>query len=367
MEPSFFRLSAAGASALSIWELSAPLETMQNLLGAGFPAEVGKMVLMRNSFAFDEALCWCRIAPQSSSVNAAMASAKASVEDPSHFVVEVHLHGGFGVAAALRTLLAEQGWQERTSANDRDQEFLNATSPLALRVFAARRDKGWAQSMTELQRDVTSAAQAAKGIQQWNTWGHVLSQPPVLLLAGPPNAGKSTLFNAWLQERRVTASAHAGTTRDLVAAACQLGQGAEAFVVELVDSAGVWEQATGVDQAAVAMSLQAIARAWRIIWLLDASVPPTKLVLEAIEARSDQDLLVVNRSDLQPGWDPAQVLPRDFLRSQHDQLPQLLENVEASLLQQLGPAPPIGQIVAVSADEREELQALAARDSRRQP
>lgn len=367
MKPSFCRLSAAGASALSIWELSAPLRAMQDLLGPRFPMEVGKMVLLRKSFAFDEALSWCRVAPKQSSEKCGEKGAAPSLKEGHHFVVEVHLHGGFGVAAALRNLFAQQGWQERAPVNDSDSEFLSATSPLAMRVFAARRDDCWSQHLAALKCKGAEGAQAAKAMQQWNAWGQVLSQPPMLLLAGPPNAGKSTVFNAWLQERRVTASSQAGTTRDLVAAPCQLGQGAEAFVVELVDSAGVWEQAQGVDQAAVAMSLQAIAAAWRIVWLLDASTPPPAAVLDAIAARNSQDLLVVNRSDLPPGWDPGQVLPRTFLRSQQSQLPQLLENVEISLLQQLGPPPPIGQLVAVGVAEREELQALAARDSRRQP
>jgi tRNA U34 5-carboxymethylaminomethyl modifying GTPase MnmE/TrmE len=285
-------------------------------------------------------------------------------------VVEVHLHGGFGVAAALRNLLAEQGWQERPSSSQSStqcEDFLNATSPLAMRVLAARRDAAWATHVKHLTDNATESASAAKALQRWNAWGQVLAQPPVLLLAGPPNAGKSTVFNAWLQERRVTASDHAGTTRDLVAAPCQLGTGAERFVVELVDSAGVWEEAKGVDLAAVAMSLEAITSAWRIVWLLDASTPPPATVLRAIASRSAEDLLVVNRSDLPAGWEPAELLPREFLRCDRGQLPQLLEKVEARLLRQLGPPPPIGQLVAMNAAEREELEALAARDSRRQP
>jgi len=312
---------------------------------------VGAVQLTRHSFAFDEALCWCRTIPAGSS---------------SDFTIEVHLHGGFGVAAAFRDLLAARAWQEVQQVHQQDLDFLQAKSPLAARIFSARRDGAWRDTLQQL-KSVSAADRndAVLALQHWNTWGQVLAEPPTVLLAGPPNAGKSTLFNAWLKERRVTESAGAGTTRDLVCAPCQLGDGAEAFVVELVDSAGLWEEARGVDQAAVAMSFAAMTTAWRVIWLLDAATPPSAALLNAIAKRSPQDLLVVNRFDLVATWNPQQILPRPFLSCQREQLPQLIAALESALLRQLGPPPPVGQLVAVHAAERVELQALAARDSRR--
>lgn len=316
------------------------------------PLQVGKVTLTRNSFAFDEALCWCR-----------------AVADSEHAesVVEVHLHGGFGVAAALREFLSSKGWNEIEThsvvAATPDQAdhlaFLNATSPLAARIFSARLQQPWALELQRIcQLPAALRQQQIAELQRWNAWGQVLAQPPSLLIAGPPNAGKSTLFNAWLQEHRVTANEAAGTTRDLVSAPLQLGSGAEAFVVDLIDSAGVWQQAEGIDKAAVQMTERALVSAWRVIWVFDAAAAPSPQVLASLALRPPDDLLVVNRCDQEASWRAEEVLPRPFLRGELRSQASLLAALEQQLLQQLGDAPPVGQVVAVNAAERAQLEAV---------
>ena len=61
------------------------------------------------------------------------------------------------------------------------------------------------------------------------------SDRPRVALVGPPNAGKSRLFNALIGREGALVSAVAGTTRDAVTAACRVGD----LLVELVDTAGV--------------------------------------------------------------------------------------------------------------------------------
>src|SRR5437868_4864351 len=63
---------------------------------------------------------------------------------------------------------------------------------------------------------------------------------PRVVLAGPPNAGKSRLFNALLGRVQALVSPRAGTTRDYLAAPCQCA----GLTVELIDTAGV-EPAAG--------------------------------------------------------------------------------------------------------------------------
>ena len=64
---------------------------------------------------------------------------------------------------------------------------------------------------------------------------------PRVILAGPPNAGKSTLFNALVGSERAITSDEPGTTRDVVVGYASLG-GVE---YELLDTAGVREVAGG--------------------------------------------------------------------------------------------------------------------------
>jgi len=65
---------------------------------------------------------------------------------------------------------------------------------------------------------------------------------PLIVLAGPPNAGKSTLFNALLGRPRSIASELAGTTRDAIVERIALGRGIEA---DLADLAGIDRDARG--------------------------------------------------------------------------------------------------------------------------
>ena len=67
---------------------------------------------------------------------------------------------------------------------------------------------------------------------------------PLVVLAGAPNAGKSTLFNALLGRARTVASALAGTTRDAIIERVPLGAGLEA---DLADLAGLDDDARGAD------------------------------------------------------------------------------------------------------------------------
>ena len=95
-----------------------------------------------------------------------------------------------------------------------------------------------------------------------------------VVIAGPPNAGKSALFNALLGRKRALVSATAGTTRDYVEAELQLHQpGASGRALMLVDTAGLRTSEDHVEVAGVELGREQIAGADLIVWVEGADQP----------------------------------------------------------------------------------------------
>jgi tRNA modification GTPase len=92
-------------------------------------------------------------------------------------------------------------------------------------------------------------------------------KPPVVVLAGAVNAGKSTLFNALLREARALTSPEPGTTRDVVEERCSLG----GFPFVLRDTAGWREAADPVERAGVVRARGAAAAADVVVRVVDAA------------------------------------------------------------------------------------------------
>jgi tRNA modification GTPase len=87
--------------------------------------------------------------------------------------------------------------------------------------------------------------------------GALLHEGALVVLAGPPNAGKSSLLNALLGENRAIVSPTAGTTRDAIEAWADFG----GWPVRLVDTAGLRETSDAVEAEGVARAEALVARA----------------------------------------------------------------------------------------------------------
>ncbi len=102
--------------------------------------------------------------------------------------------------------------------------------------------------------------------QRCRPWSQ-LDALPWVVLAGPPNAGKSTLFNALLGRERALASAVAGTTRDVLTEPLTLDTDRGPVEVLLVDMAGLDAPAGGLDRAMQSRARDAIERAELVLQL----------------------------------------------------------------------------------------------------
>ncbi|WP_349369561.1 tRNA uridine-5-carboxymethylaminomethyl(34) synthesis GTPase MnmE [Salinarimonas sp.] len=99
--------------------------------------------------------------------------------------------------------------------------------------------------------------------------GESLREGYVVVLAGPPNAGKSTLMNALARRDVAIVSAVPGTTRDAIEVRCDLG----GLPVTLIDTAGLRETEDLIEAEGVARTRAKIAGADLVVWLDPADAP----------------------------------------------------------------------------------------------
>ncbi|MHC5101567.1 MAG: GTPase [Planctomycetota bacterium] len=119
-----------------------------------------------------------------------------------------------------------------------------------------------------------------------------------IVIAGPPNSGKSTLLNCLAGTEQVIVSDTAGTTRDWVSITCRLGDGA--LSAEFIDTAGLDEALAGndaVEQTAQAMTRDLLESCDLILYVQDS----TEVGSQKSEIRIDTDRPVIdvnNKCDL---------------------------------------------------------------------
>jgi tRNA modification GTPase len=99
--------------------------------------------------------------------------------------------------------------------------------------------------------------------------GERLRDGLVVAIAGPPNAGKSTLLNRLAKREAAIVSPYAGTTRDVIEIHLDL----DGYPVTLLDTAGVRETDDPVEQEGVRRARQRAAEADLILWVVDAARP----------------------------------------------------------------------------------------------
>jgi len=115
-----------------------------------------------------------------------------------------------------------------------------------------------------------------------------------VVLAGPPNAGKSTLFNRLTGAGSALVSEVAGTTRDYLAIDVTI----EGLALRLVDTAGHDSDVAGIEYEAQRQRQQQIDEADLVVWCQPADEPSTEAALVNVPAPHDRVLSIITKSDL---------------------------------------------------------------------
>ncbi|RTL72766.1 MAG: tRNA uridine-5-carboxymethylaminomethyl(34) synthesis GTPase MnmE [Hyphomicrobiales bacterium] len=115
-----------------------------------------------------------------------------------------------------------------------------------------------------------------------------------VVIAGPPNAGKSSLLNALSRRDVAIVSPEAGTTRDVIEVALDLG----GVAVVVSDTAGIREATGAVEQEGIRRSLARAAGADLVLWLIDGAAPASASGTPPEELQGLPALAVLNKADL---------------------------------------------------------------------
>ena len=145
------------------------------------------------------------------------------------------------------------------------------------------------------------AAPQQRGLEQLAERGRVARyalEPARVALAGPVNAGKSTLFNALFGTRRVIVSEVEGTTRDTIFERVRLGP----WPVDLCDGPGARpaSEAEELERSGQALLARVQREADLVLWLAPAPDPARS----APRDLDERTVVVTSRADLLTGESP---------------------------------------------------------------
>jgi tRNA modification GTPase len=125
--------------------------------------------------------------------------------------------------------------------------------------------------------------------------GRLLREGMTLVIAGRPNAGKSSLLNNLAGHARAIVTEIPGTTRDLLSEHIQI----DGMPLHIIDTAGIRESNDPIEQEGVRRARSKLAQADRILWVFDDRADPQHLALDHAKLPKEVPLtLIRNKIDL---------------------------------------------------------------------
>ncbi|AMW06420.1 tRNA uridine-5-carboxymethylaminomethyl(34) synthesis GTPase MnmE [Gemmatimonas phototrophica] len=154
--------------------------------------------------------------------------------------------------------------------------------------------------------------------------GAMVRDGVLVVIAGPPNAGKSSLFNALLGEARAIVTAIPGTTRDAIEALLDR----PSLPLRLVDTAGLRDTDDEVERLGIEVSSRYLGRA-QVVLACGASDPDVQHTMSVVQSRTDGVVVPVRtKCDLHTG-----TLGVPVSAERGDGLAELLTHIDAAAMQ----------------------------------
>ncbi|ODA68026.1 tRNA modification GTPase MnmE [Methyloligella halotolerans] len=171
-------------------------------------------------------------------------------------------------AAQAKQALTQAEGSLRTHASDWRMRLLRAQALAEASIDFSDEDDVAGDAMAQAKGEAAALLEELTGELQKRS-GERLRDGFRIVIAGPPNAGKSSLLNAIAARDVAIVSAEAGTTRDLVEVHLDL----DGLPVILTDTAGLREGGGEIESEGMRRARSRAAEADLVIWLIDATDP----------------------------------------------------------------------------------------------
>ncbi len=143
-----------------------------------------------------------------------------------------------------------------------------------------------------VEKRIVNLQQRIAQIQKTAQQGRLLRDGMTVVLAGKPNAGKSSLLNALAGHDAAIVTDIAGTTRDVLKERIQL----DGMPLHIIDTAGLRESNNAIEQEGIRRAHQEIKNADKILLLIDARDPEIESILSTLP--SGNITRIYNKIDL---------------------------------------------------------------------
>ncbi|MBB6127379.1 tRNA uridine-5-carboxymethylaminomethyl(34) synthesis GTPase MnmE [Mucilaginibacter lappiensis] len=176
------------------------------------------------------------------------------------------------------------------------EQLVNFASLIELELDFAEEDVEFA-NRDQLKQLIVDITRIIGRLIQSFELGNAIKQGVNTVIAGRPNAGKSTLLNALLNEERAIVSHIPGTTRDTIEEVLNI----QGINFRLIDTAGIREATDAIEQIGVQRTMEKISQSALLIYVFDAEqISPEELKsdLESLQSPGIAMLLVANKMDL---------------------------------------------------------------------
>ena len=235
----------------------------------------------------------------------------ARLAEPGEFTRRAVLHGKMDLVQAEAVLdliegrskaqhdaalfQVEQGLSRRIA--ELREQFVTVEAYLAHHIDFPEED----EAPVSMDRVVDAAAglrEALEDLLETAPEGELLREGAVTVLAGPPNSGKSSLYNALLGEERAIVTEVPGTTRDALEAVISIG----GFPFRLVDTAGLHDSDDRVEELGIEVARRYLERADLVLFCVESAADLGSAEREFLAGLADvPTVLLRTKADLALG------------------------------------------------------------------